>query len=701
MSFDFLRDGGEMGALMRQHDWSRSSLGPPQNWPQALRTAVRIMLNTQHPMYIWWGDDCACLYNDAYRLTLGSERHPGSLGLPAREVWAEIWDLIGPQIEHVRSGLGATWNEDRLVPVTRHGRREDVYWTYGYSPIDDAGAPNGIGGILVVCSETTAKVLAENRLRQEIERQRRLFQCAPGFIAVLRGPQHIFEFVNDAYIRLLGPRDFIGKSVRDIVPEGAGQGFFELLDSVYATGQRFVAVQTPIEVARTVGGPHERRYLDFIYEPIVDDAGQISGIFVEGFDVTERSDAQAELRELNATLEARIEAALTRQAQVEEALRQSQKMEAIGQLTGGVAHDFNNLLAAMSGSIEILQTHLAQGRYDGAERYITSAQTSIARAAALTQRLLAFSRRQTLAPKPVDINKLVNGMAELIRRSVGPSVIVKLKETKDVWQVCVDVSQLENALLNLCINARDAMPDGGHLTIETTNVYLDEEAARERQLPVGEYVALCVTDTGTGMTPDVVAHAFDPFFTTKPLGHGTGLGLSMIYGFARQSGGQIKIDSEPGKGTTMCVEFPRYTGSIPDEESVRSDEQTSTGNGETVLVVDDEATLRMVICEVLTEAGYRAIPATDGAAATRVLQSSARIDLLLTDVGLTGGMNGRQVADIARSLRPKINVLFITGYAENAIVSSEHMDAGMQILVKPFAIAALMTKVKQMIEARD
>ncbi len=297
---DFLSGGGEMGALMRGHDWARSSLGHPRTWPQPLRTAVRLILNTGHPMYIWWGDDLACLYNDAYRRSIGAERHPGSLGMPGRQVWDEIWDIIGPQIEQVMAGRGATWNVDHLVPITRDGRLEDVYWTYSYSPIDDRSAPSGVGGVLVVCTETTEKVLAEQRLQAQVERQRRLFEQAPGFIAVLRGPEHVFEFVNLAYEQITGNRDYIGRTVREVLPEVEGQGFFELLDQVYTTGERFIAYQTPLRLKRSPEAPAEERFLDFIYEPVIGESGEITGIFVEGHDVTEQKRAEAALRQSEA-----------------------------------------------------------------------------------------------------------------------------------------------------------------------------------------------------------------------------------------------------------------------------------------------------------------------------------------------------------------------------------------------------------------
>nr|WP_280525316.1 PAS domain S-box protein [Methylobacterium oxalidis] len=385
-------------------------------------------------------------------------------------------------------------------------------------------------------------------------------------------------------------------------------------------------------------------------------------------------------------------------AQAEDALRQAQKMEAVGQLTGGLAHDFNNLLAGISGSLELMQTRMSQGRLSDLDRYMNAAQGAAKRAAALTHRLLAFSRRQTLDPKPTDVNRLVAGMEEMIRRTVGPSIHIEVVGASGLWPAFIDPPQLENALLNLCINARDAMPEGGRITIETANKWLDDRAAHEHDLPPGQFLSLCVTDTGTGMTPDVIACAFDPFFTTKPTGQGTGLGLSMIYGFARQSGGQVRIYSEVGQGTTMCLYLPRHYGSVDAEGALLAHSAVLRAEQDaTVLVVDDEPTVRMLVTDVLEELGYTAIEAADSGAGLRVLQSNVRIDLLVTDVGLPGGMNGRQMADAGRLARPGLKVLFITGYAENAAVGNGLLEPGMQVLTKPFAIDALASRIRNLI----
>jgi PAS domain S-box-containing protein len=404
------------------------------------------------------------------------------------------------------------------------------------------------------------------------------------------------------------------------------------------------------------------------------------------------------VQKANHTLEERV---IERTRELEEAhaaLRQAQKMEAIGQLTGGIAHDFNNLLTGISGSLELIERRLSEGRTQGLERFISGAQASAQRAAALTQRLLAFSRRQMLDPKPTEVNRLVLGMEDLIHRTVGPAIKVEVIGAAGLWPVVVDAAQLESALLNLAINARDAMAEGGRLTIETANIRIDARAARERDLPPGPYISICVSDTGTGIPKDIVDRIFDPFFTTKPIGQGTGLGLSMIHGFMRQSGGQVRVYSEPGEGTTMCLYLPRHTGEVSDDADVAEAVIAKHGAGETVLVIEDEAIVRMLIVEVLEEAGYTALEAEDGPSGLEILGSGARIDLLITDVGLPNGMNGRQVADAARVSRPDLKVLFVTGFAANAAVSGGLLEPGMAVVTKPFVMTELANTITDMIQ---
>jgi PAS domain S-box-containing protein len=417
-----------------------------------------------------------------------------------------------------------------------------------------------------------------------------------------------------------------------------------------------------------------------VVDAIRDDSGELIGFVKITRDVTDRHEA---------------ELALERSQQ---ALFQSQKMEAVGQLTGGLAHDFNNLLAGISGALELIRTRLAQGRINDIERYVTAALGATSRAASLTHRLLAFSRQQTLEPKPIDANRLIADMEELLRRSLGPSVALETVFAGGLWPCFCDPNQLENAILNLCINGRDAMPGGGRLTLETANTWIDTDTSEERDLAPGQYVTICVTDTGTGMPPDVIARAFDPFFTTKPAGKGTGLGLSMVYGFARQSDGQIRIYSEVGQGTTVKVYLPRHHGEVPQPIPVRRGiEAPRAEEGETVLIVDDEPTVRMLVADTLVDMGYQAIEAGDAASGLRVLESDARVDLLITDVGLPGEMNGKEMADRARKNRPGLKILFITGFAENAAVSNRNIGPGMHILSKPFAIDKLVARIKALL----
>jgi len=412
----------------------------------------------------------------------------------------------------------------------------------------------------------------------------------------------------------------------------------------------------------------------------------------------ERDRATAALRALNDTLELRVAERTAELIHAEEKLRQSQKMEAVGQLTGGLAHDFNNLLAGISGALDLMGMRIAQGRLNDIDKYMLAAQSAAKRAAALTHRLLAFSRRQTLDPRPLDVNLLVEGMTELIQRTVGPSILVETASALDLWPASVDASQLENAILNLCINSRDAMPDGGRIIIETANQWLDAEAALANDLPAGEYLSLTVTDTGTGMAPGVIAKAFDPFFTTKPIGEGTGLGLSMIYGFAKQSGGQVRISSELGKGTSMCIHLPRYHGEAGASTAAPVQSAAAlTGSCGTILIVDDEPTVRLLLTDVLGDLGYTLIEAADSLTGLKLLQSDVGIDLLITDVGLPGGMNGRQMADAGREVRPGLKTLFITGYAESAALGNSSLGAGMQVLTKPFSIDILATRVLELL----
>lgn len=410
------------------------------------------------------------------------------------------------------------------------------------------------------------------------------------------------------------------------------------------------------------------------------------------------SESELRLQRTLETLEQQVEERTAQLRSNEEALRQSQKMEAVGQLTGGIAHDFNNMLTGIIGSLELLRRRVSRGKLDDLDSLIDLGVTSANRAAGLTHRLLAFSRRQSLDSKPVQINRLVTSMGELLQRSINESIRLDMRLATDLWTAEADPNQLESALLNLVINARDAMPGGGSLSVETTNRHLDSVfTAAYGTLKPGDYVELSVSDTGCGIPESVMGRVFDPFFTTKPIGQGTGLGLSMIYGFARQSHGHVTIHSEVGKGTTVSLFLPRFIGEVVADAVVDPALLPFANAGETVLIVEDDPAVRVLVSAVLKELGYGYVEAVDANSAVPIIESEQRIDLMISDVGLPG-MNGRQLAEIGRQIRPQLKVLFITGYAEHAAVRGGFLDPGMQLITKPFTFDLLTAKVREMIK---
>lgn len=542
--------------------------------------------------------------------------------------------------------------------------------------------PARFTGVLV---EVTEQKRVEERLRiAQTAGRVGSFEYVPGFATVTVSPQ---------FCSLLGvvPADTLAtNSVNALVAEGDPP----LLDP----GLREVGELPYAEMRVRLADSGETRWLARRGEALRDDATTDLRHVGVIYDVTETKRSEVALRELNETLEERVRSAVAERQEAEQQLRQSQKMEAVGQLTGGIAHDFNNLLTGIVGSLDLMQTRINEGRTESLARYAKLAMSSAQRAAALTHRLLAFSRQQPLEARPVDVNRLVRSMDDLLRRSLGERVGLEVVVAGGLWLTLCDPNQLENAVLNLAINARDAMRDGGRLTVETANAFLDDAyVAREIGVKAGQYVCVGVTDTGTGMPANVVAKAFDPFFTTKPIGQGTGLGLSMIYGFAKQSEGNVKIYSEPGAGTTVKLYLPRYRGEVEEPVAVAG-ETPKAEAGETVLVVEDDTTVRSLVVEVLQELGYRTLEAADGPSGLRVLQADEQVDLLVTDVGLPG-LNGRQLADKGREERPGLKVLFMTGYAENAAFGNGHLGPSMQMITKPFSVEGLATKIKSIIES--
>ncbi|MCY1043493.1 response regulator [Corallococcus sp. bb12-1] len=565
-----------------------------------------------------------------------------------------------------------------------------------------APGPQLEGGVFL-----RAKAVQEANLTLDGERRhlRRLFEVAPGFMCSLKGPEHVFELVNHAYLQLVGHRDLLNKPVREALPEVAGQGFFELLDGVITSGEPFVGHGMRVMLQRVPGGPLEEAFVDLVYQPIVEADGRVSGIFVQGHDMTAQKRAEDELARHRDHLEElvrertrELEVSEAERRQTEAALRQAQKMEAVGKLTGGVAHDFNNLLQVVSGNLQLLQRDTAGD--PKAQRRLETALGAVERGARLASQLLAFARRQPLEPTSLNLGRLVRDMDDLLRRALGEDVEVETVIAGGLWNTAVDRNQLENVILNLAINARDAMDGRGKLTLEAGNAMLDDHyALLHPEVTAGQYVLLAISDTGTGMTQEVMERAFEPFFTTKPEGRGTGLGLSMVYGFVKQSGGHVKIYSEVGHGTSLKLYLPRsFQAAVQPTEVPMGQVE---GGTETILVVEDDPAVRGTVVEVLTELGYRVLKASDGQSALAVIQSGLPVDLLFTDVVMPGPVRSPELARQAKALLPDLEVLFTSGYTENAIVHGGRLDPGVSLLSKPYRREDLARKLRAMLRQRE
>jgi signal transduction histidine kinase/DNA-binding response OmpR family regulator len=565
----------------------------------------------------------------------------------------------------------------------------------------------------------TALELANERLTSEVrqrteerDRLNRLFQQAPSFMCLLQGPDHVFTLVNEAYYQLVGHRDLVGLDIKSALPELAGQGYFELLDKVYRTGEPFVGRNMAVDIQRERGGALEHRYVHLVYQPVLDRDGTTTGIFVDGFDVTHQQHAEAELQRLNETLEqrvvqrtvelaetlARLQRESAEREAAEAALRQAQRMESLGALTGGVAHDFNNLLQVINGNLNLLAKDVAG--MPVAERRVGNALAGVSRGARLASQLLAFGRRQPLEPKVVNIGRFLKNFDDMLRRALGEEIEVETVVSGGLWNTLVDPGQIENALLNLAINARDAMDGRGRLTMEAGNALLDEGYVRQhKDVAPGQYVMMAVTDTGCGIPPELLERVFEPFFSTKPEGKGTGLGLSMVYGFVKQSGGHIKLYSEVGQGTTIRLYLPR----VQQEEDVLADPLAHPvrGGEETVLVVEDDEQVRDTAVATLTDLGYRVLKASNATSALSVIDSGVPIDVLFTDVVMPGPLRSPELARKARERLPDVAVLFTSGYTENAIVHGGRLDPGVELLSKPYSSDALARKIRHVLANRE
>jgi PAS domain S-box-containing protein len=683
-SLTFLTGGGQMAARIAAHDWRATPLGPIEVWPAALRTALGLALNSRFPTLLCWGGELTSFHNDAYMPLLGDTP---ALGLPFRTVWPDVWDMVGPIAAKAYAGE-ASYAEDMLVAIERRGYLEQCWFTFSCSPVrDDDGT---VGGILCTVVETTGKVRALAALRRKEESLRRmnealthqvashasdrdrLWRISPDVMAVASLATGRFLTVNPAFTACFGwsadeatTRPFMEMAY----PDDRDDVLHKI--QVLADGTPLVGYET-----RVLHKDGSYRWVSWTISP----EGEL--LYGVARDITSEKHQADALR------------------QAEEALRQSQKMEAVGQLTGGLAHDFNNMLAGVTGHLELMKLRLRMGQTGDLQTRIDAALGVTQRAAALTHRLLAFSRRQALDPKPTSVNALVMSMTDLIERAAGPAIAVRTRLAAALWTTLCDPNQLESALLNLANNARDAMPEGGLLVIETENATLTPvQARRHGDLRPGEYVQVSVRDNGAGMAPDVVARAFDPFFTTKPMGQGTGLGLSMVYGFAHQSGGNVRIESRPGQGTEVRLLLPRHLVETPAAAGPDVEPPLEGGSRKgVVMVVDDEEDIRAVMSEVLELQGYTVLVACDAPQALRLLNDT-RPDMLVTDVGLPNGMNGRQLADHVRVHWPQLPVLMVTGYAESTVMKNEKLPAQMEILTKPFAMNALVDRVGGLLAA--
>jgi len=653
-----------MGRLMRSHDFSDSPLGPPQYWPPSLRSIVALMLSSKFPMFVAWGAQLGFLYNDAYAEILGA-KHPKALGSRFKDIWGEIWPDIWPLIESAMAGQ-ATYREDLPLVMNRKGFDEQTWFTFSYSPVRDETGE--IVGMFCACTETTGKILAqrraamlnatlEQRIREALAERKLLADIVENTDALVQVADMEFRWlaINRAAVeefqRIFGVRPYVGASMLEMLAHRPQQR--DAVEAVWARalkgGERFTAIGTFGDEAL------RQRTYEMRFDVLRDGEGRQIGAYQFVYDVTERLREQARLRE------------------AEEAMRQAQKMETIGQLTGGVAHDFNNLLTPIVGALDLTRRRLPQ-EDERSRKLIDGALQAADRARILVQRLLAFSRRQHLRPRAVDIAALVEGMRDLMGRLLGSTVEIEVEVGDGLFAAHVDPNQLELALLNLAVNARDAMNGQGVLRIAV----MAEEAGDGRPLAPGRYVRLSVTDNGCGMDGDTLQHAVEPFFTTKGA-VGTGLGLSSVQGLAEQSGGRLELESAPGDGTTVMLWLPE-SSEKPEEvgvpalvEPVRLDVERS------VLLVDDEALVRIGTAAMLREAGFVVHEAGSVNEALSLLDGQARVDAVVTDYampGLTGG-------DLARRLleeRPGLPVLLITGYA--TLSDAEAM--GLPRLAKPF-----------------
>ena len=684
---------GGPGSAAFAHDWAATPLGPPAGWPQPLKTAADIALGSNIPMIIAWGPDLLVIHNDSYGEILG-DRRP-ALGRPLREIWADVWDeAINDNVERVLRGE-TVYIEAAPRLLRRGGRAEMAWLTFCSNPLrDEQGA---IAGIFAVITAVSGDERTEQRLRESEERFRLIADSAPVLMWVTQLDRKR-SFVNRAYVDFLGITyeeavDFDWRSI--IHPDDAERILAESI-----AGE--ASLKTFVLIGRFRGGDGQWHWMRSVSQPRWGPGGEHIGFIGAAHDITEVKRAEHSLRELNETLERRVaertadlRAALDRlqdeigeRERAEEALRQAQKMEAVGRLTGGIAHDFNNLLTPVIGGLEILSANVEEPRL---KRLAQAALESGRRGAKLTGQLLTFSRIQRIRIAPVAVNQVIDNLRQILKHSIGSRVAIRTELSPQSLHALCDENQLENAILNLAINARDAMPQGGELTIATAIVAEPGDA----ELAAGDYVRITVSDTGTGMAPDVAARATEPFFSTKPFGKGTGLGLAQVYGIARQSGGTLRIDSREGEGTRMCVLLPHVSpaaaAEVEEKAAAAAAAEEAVVRGR-IMVIDDDAEVRLFLTEILEAQGH-AVAAFDRPEAAIEGLAAAAPDLALIDFAMPS-MNGAQLARALRELRPDLPIAFVTGFAESEQLEGA-LGPDVPVLRKPFGLDDLAALVER------
>jgi PAS domain S-box-containing protein len=707
---DWPHGGGECGALVRAKDWARTPLGALADWSPELRTTVSNIVNSPVPKALMWGPEHVILYNDGYRAIAG-RRHPAALGGTAAAVWPELRDWNRAVLARGLGGEIVSFRDQALTLLGDDGKPRHHVFDLFYTPVYEAGGR--VAGVMCTVLDVTGRARQQEALVVSNRRFRTAMDAVHGVL-----------WTNSADGRMTGDQPGWAALTGQAPAQYADYGWADALhpddaEDAIATWNAAVHGRTPFihehRVRRSDGA-----WRSFAVRglPMLGEDGRIEEWVGVHTDITEqriaernlqaqatllasqvrhRERAEEQLRALNETLEARVIAEIGERRQAEAKLAQAQKLESVGKLTGGVAHDFNNLLQVVSGSLQLLSKDIAGNAR--AERLVANAMGGVSRGAKLAAQLLAFGRRQALEPRVVNATRLVQGMDDMLRRALGGAVEIETVLGGGLWNTFVDPTQIENALLNLAINARDAMGGSGRLTIELANAHLDEDYARRHdEVTPGQYVMLAVSDTGSGMPPEVMARVFEPFFSTKAEGKGSGLGLSMVYGFVKQSGGHIKLYSEVGHGTTIKLFLPRAMQA--EDVAVRVDAGTVVGGTEVVLVVEDDAEVREVAVAMLSDLGYRVLQASDAAKGLAVIESGIPVDLLFTDVVMPGALKSPEMARQARQRIPDLAVLFTSGYTENSIVHGGRLDAGVELLSKPYSREALARRLRHVLANR-